>query len=121
VSTANLTNLKNKSPMTEQPLPPVESTAMDVKKTARKPLPPGPGRPKGVPNKTTVALKEAILAAAEGAGGQAGLIGYLRTQACENPTSFMALLGKVLPLTIAGDKDNPLKAVTKIQVEFVRP
>jgi hypothetical protein len=80
----------------------------------------GKGRKKGVPNKTTVALKEAILRA----GDQAhplGLIGYLRAQATESPTAFMALLGKVLPLTIAGDKDNPLKAVTKIEVEFVRP
>ncbi len=52
-----------------------------VKKTANNQLPPGPGRPKGVPNKTTALLKDAILKAAEGAGGQGGLVGYLQTQA----------------------------------------
>jgi hypothetical protein len=66
------------------------------------------GRQKGTPNKTTGALKEAILLAAENAGGEGGLEGYLRLQAHENPTAFMSLLGKVLPLTLSGDADNPI-------------
>jgi hypothetical protein len=72
---------------------------MDVKKTNRKPLPPGPGRPKGCKNKITLALKEAILLAAEGAH-KGGTVGYLQAQANENPTAFLSLLGKVLPSTI---------------------
>ena len=61
---------------------------------------PGPGRPKGVPNKNTTLLKDAILQAAAQAGGKDGLIGYLKTQATDNPQSFLPLLGKVLPLQV---------------------
>lgn len=64
------------------------------------------GRTKGTPNKTTALLKDAILQAAENAGnkvGAEGLVSYLETQASENPGPFLALLGKVLPMQIAGD------------------
>lgn len=82
----------------------------EVAATGR-PKPPnaGKGRKKGTPNKTTALLKDAILKAAEQAGGENGLTGYLQLQAIENPGPFMALLGKVLPLQIAGDKDAPLQ------------
>lgn len=76
----------------------------------------GPGRPKGKPNKTTALLKDAILQAAEAAGGAEGMIGYLQRQAVGNPGPFMALLGKVLPMQIAGDKDNPLFAVIEQRI-----
>lgn len=75
----------------------------------------GPGRPKGQPNKTTALLKDAILQAAE-AADKGGLVGYLTVQANENPGPFLALLGKVLPTQIAGDPDNPLKLVTRIEL-----
>jgi len=68
----------------------------------------GKGRRKGVPNKTTALLKDAILTAAEQAGGKEGLVGYLKKQAKEEPVSFLNLLGKVLPMQIQGDADNPL-------------
>jgi hypothetical protein len=70
----------------------------------------GKGRKKGVPNKTTALLKDAILKAAESAGGPQGLVGYLETQARENPGPFLALLGKVLPMQIAGDGE-PIKII----------
>ena len=60
----------------------------------------GPGRPKGSQNKTTALLKDAVLEAAAKAGGKAGLIGYLKTQAQENPTAFMTLLGRAMPLQV---------------------
>lgn len=60
---------------------------------------PGPGRPKGVPNKTTTALKEMILQALDNSGG----VDYLETQARDNPTAFLTLVGKVLPMTVAGE------------------
>ena len=66
------------------------------------------GRAKGTPNKTTALLKDAILKAAEAAGGSDGLVGYLQAQATANPGPFMALLGKVLPMQIGGDPDNPV-------------
>jgi hypothetical protein len=35
------------------------------------------------------------------AGGEEGLVGYLKKQAADTPGPFMALLGKVLPMTVA--------------------
>jgi hypothetical protein len=67
---------------------------------------PGPGRPKGMQNKTTRLLKDAILLAAENAGnkvGSDGLVSYLEHQAQENPGPFLALVGKVLPMTVTGE------------------
>lgn len=60
------------------------------------------GSRKGVPNKSTTLLKDAILQAATNAGGKAGLVGYLTTQAIKNPGPFMALVGKVLPMQLTG-------------------
>lgn len=74
------------------------------------------GRKKGTPNKTTALLKDAILKAAEQAGGSEGLVGYLHDQAIANPGPFMALLGKVLPMQIVGDPENPLRTVTRIEL-----
>lgn len=71
------------------------------------------GRKKGTPNKTTALLKDAILKAGENAGGDGGLTGYLQTQAILNPGPFMALLGKVLPMQLAGDDNSPLQVVIK--------
>lgn len=69
----------------------------------------GAGRPKGSQNKTTALLKDAILKAAEQAGGgKNGLTNYLKKQAKENPAPFLALLGKVLPMQVTGDDGGPL-------------
>lgn len=71
---------------------------------------PGPGRPKGVPNKNTTLLKDAILkAATQAGGGEEGLVTYLQIQAQINPGPFLALLGKVLPMQVTGEDDGPLK------------
>ena len=80
-----------------------------VKKPKRKPsgaaaMGAGPGRPKGVTNKNTKALKDMILGALHEKGG----VDYLVEQAGENPTAFLSLIGKVLPLTIAGDPTQPI-------------
>ena len=40
---------------------------------------------------------------------------YLAEQAAKNPTAFMTLLGRVLPLTLAGDASEPA-----ISVQIVR-
>jgi hypothetical protein len=71
------------------------------------------GRQKGTPNKTTAQLKDMILTALDQAHPKGG-IAYLKQQAGENPTAFLSLVGKVLPLTLTGDKDSPLK------IEIVR-
>lgn len=70
----------------------------------------GAGRPKGSPNKTTALLKDAILMAAEKAGGgkSDGLVKYLKAQATANPGPFLALLGKVLPMQVTGEDGGGL-------------
>lgn len=67
----------------------------------------GKGRPKGVPNKTTAKVKDMILGALDQKGG----IDYLVRQADENPTAFLTLVGKVLPLQVAHE-GNIGQAVT---------
>lgn len=63
------------------------------------------GRPKGTPNKVTMELKDMILGALNDAGGQA----YLARQAEENPGPFIALVGKVLPMSIKSQVDGHLE------------
>ena len=67
-------------------------------------LPPnaGKGRPKGSQNKITSEVKQMILEALEGVGG----VEYLMEQAKEKPAAFLTLLGKVMPLQVAGSGDE---------------
>jgi hypothetical protein len=69
------------------------------------------GRKKGTPNKVTGQLKDMILGALEDEGGQH----YLREQARTNPNAFLALVGRVLPMTVQGDKDNPIETTLTIK------
>lgn len=59
---------------------------------------PGAGRPKGSLDKGNAALRELILQALDGAGGQQ----YLQNVAVSHPAAFLSLVGKVLPLTLDG-------------------
>ena len=61
------------------------------------------GRVAGVPNKATAELREAILIAAELAGGEGGLVGYLQTLATTNSGAVASLLGKVIPTQVIGN------------------
>ena len=74
------------------------------------------GRQRGTVNKTTALLKDAVLEAAEAAGDKGGMVAYLTNQAEQNPTAFMSLLGRVLPLQNASDDGD---GGIKIEVEFV--
>jgi hypothetical protein len=63
------------------------------------------GRVAGTPNKVTAELKETILNALDGVGG----VEYLQRKAESHPAAFLALVGKVLPMTIAGEgKDGAI-------------
>ena len=86
----------------------------------RKPPAAGKGRPKGALNKNTRLIKDAIIQAAEEAGGKDGVVGYLKTQAVKNPGPFMALMGKVLPTQLAGDPDNPISLTSRIERKIVK-
>lgn len=57
----------------------------------------GRGRPKGIPNKNTTAIKDMILKALEEANPGGG-VEYLKDQAEKNPVAFLGLVGKVIPL-----------------------
>lgn len=63
------------------------------------------GRKKGSKALIPHELKEMIIMSLHQSGG----INYLKEQARENPTSYLALIGKVLPMTVAGDPNQPLK------------
>lgn len=75
----------------------------------------GRGRPKGSPNKIGADVKAMILEALARKGG----VTYLAEQADKNPTAFLTLVGKVLPMTVQGDPENPLMA--GLTVTFVQP
>lgn len=78
---------------------------------------PGAGRKPGVPNKISGDVKAMILGALEEKGGK----DYLVEQADKNPTAFLTLVGKVLPMTVAGDAENPLKLAARIELVVVDP
>lgn len=61
------------------------------------------GRRKGTANKVTGALKDMILQALSNVGGTE----YLEKQAAANPNAFLQLVGKVLPLQVKQDGDDP--------------
>jgi hypothetical protein len=67
----------------------------------KKPPAAGRGRPKGSPNKVTDAVKDMVAQALDKAGG----IEYLVTQSAVNPTAFLTLVGKIIPVQqdIKGD------------------
>ena len=68
------------------------------------------GRVKGTPNKITSDLKTMILKALDTAGGEK----YLVKQAEKNPTAFLTLVGKVLPMQVTGESGGA------ITIEVVR-
>jgi hypothetical protein len=86
---------------------------------------PGQGRPRGASNKTTTALKDAILQAAEATGldgkGKEGLTGYLKAVARNDVKAFAALLGKVLPLQLTGPGENGEHLFQLIERRIVKP
>lgn len=65
----------------------------------------GKGRKKGVPNKNTTALKDAIMNAFREVGGES----YLSKVAREDYKTFCTLLGKVLPLQVTGEGGGALQ------------
>jgi hypothetical protein len=67
-----------------------------------------PNQGKRGPNKLNTELKDMILGALSGAGGQK----YLERQAQDNPAAFMTLVGKVLPLAGPGPDGEHKHVIT---------
>ena len=86
-------------------------TKLDAIEALLKPKPP---RPEGLLNEFTGDLKAAYLQAAQAAGGEDGIAGYLYDQAMkDNPSPFMTGLSKLLPLMLEGSKDAPQSATRR--------
>ena len=77
----------------------------------------GKGRPPGIPNKATKALKEMILGALDQAGGEAYLLECARDPKLAGP--FLSLVGKVLPTTLQGAGPNGEHVFQRIVREVV--
>lgn len=78
----------------------------------KKPQPKGGSR-KGVPNKVNSDVKAMILQALHNAGG----VEYLTARAGDNPKAFMALVGRVLPLSLANPDGGPLAGVVLVPMK----
>ena len=72
-----------------------------------------------MPNKVTGELKAMILEALDQAGGVNYLLGCALNEKTQG--AFLSLIGKVLPMTIAGDQSNPLQAIVRIERVIVDP
>lgn len=75
-----------------------------------------PGKPKGAISKTTRAAKEAIAFAAEGLGGAERLVGWAKEDPKNEAAFWTSIYPKLLPLQIAGDGDNPLQVLTRVEL-----
>lgn len=76
----------------------------------------GRGRPKGSPNKVGKEAKEVIAAAAEGLGGLARMVEWAKSDPLNERAFWASIYPKLLPLTVAGDPDAPLRAVARIEL-----
>lgn len=75
------------------------------------------GRVKGTPNKTTASMKAAIQAVydklQDAAGGDhAHFLNWAQTE----QTEFYKLAAKLLPIQIAGDDENPIQHVMRVEL-----
>jgi len=77
------------------------------------------GRAKGTPNKVTRSVKDAIAYAAEGLGGADRLIAWAKEDAANERAFWSNIYPKLLPLTLAGDANNPI-AITEITRTIVK-
>ena len=91
----------------------------------RRPPNAGKGRKKGVPNKTTATMKQAIaavyVALQKDHAADNGLPGdheHFTQWAKDNATEFYKIAAKLLPLQITGDEGGPIQAA--VSVAFVK-
>lgn len=80
------------------------------------PPPRSRGRPKGSVNKVGKEAKEVIAAAAEGLGGLQRMIDWAKEDPANERAFWATIYPKLLPLTVAGDKDSPLSVVTRVEL-----
>jgi hypothetical protein len=69
---------------------------------------PGPGRPKGSPNKTTAAAKDAIAQAAAELGGANRLVSWAKEDPKNEHAFWATIYPKLLPLQVSGEGGGPV-------------
>jgi hypothetical protein len=98
--------------MTKTTKPAVKQTAGIGKGT------PGPGRPKGVGNKTTLEAKSAIALVAQGLGGADRMLAWVQEDPANEKLFWSSIYPKLLPLQVANAEGEEFK--TRRIVEFVK-
>jgi hypothetical protein len=81
------------------------------KQRNKKVMPVSPGRPKGVPNKTTQAAKDAIALAAEALGGADRLTEWAKEDPANEKAFWTTIYPKLLPLQVTGEGGGPVQIV----------
>lgn len=69
---------------------------------------PGPGRPKGLKNKTTQTALDAIAQAAEQLGGAKRLVEWAKEDPSNEKVFWGTIYPKLLPLQVSGEGGGPL-------------
>jgi hypothetical protein len=78
------------------------------------------GRPRGVPNRFTGELREAILAGVNGSNKQ-GVAGFVLDLSLDTPTSAAALLGRLIPVSMLGTLDGTIVVVHRDETAADEP
>jgi len=69
---------------------------------------PGPGRPKGSPNKVTAAAKEVIAQAAESLGGHQRLVEWAKEDPLNERAFWATIYPKLIPVQVSGEGGGPI-------------
>lgn len=94
---------------------------MTDKKTTGNPIKDGkrgPGRPKGVRNKTTMAAKAMIEEAADRMGGVDRMVKWIKADEANERAFWSSIYPKLLPLQVNGAGKNG-EHLAKLTVEYV--
>jgi hypothetical protein len=70
---------------------------------------PGPGRPKGSPNKVTAAAKDAIAQAAAELGGYARIVAWAREDAANERAFWTTVYPKLIPVQVTGEEGGAIE------------
>jgi hypothetical protein len=76
----------------------------------------GPGRPKGVQNKTTQEAKAAIALVAANLGGAKALEDWVLADKKNEFAFWTVIYPKLLPLQVANADDQPFKTISRIEL-----
>lgn len=90
----------------------------DEKQRPKKVMPISPGRPKGIPNKTTQTAKEAIAKAADSLGGAYRLVEWAKEDPANERAFWATIYPKLLPLQVQGPGANGEHLITGINITF---